>query len=66
VIALNRAIAVSMTEGPAAALPLLDALDGPALAGYHHLPAARGDCLRRLGRWAEAAHAYRRAGGAHA
>ena len=61
VIALNRAIAVSMAEGPAAALALLDALDGPALAGYHHLPAARGDCLRRLGRWAEAAEAYRRA-----
>jgi len=61
VIALSRAIAVSMAEGPAAALPVLDALDGPALAGYHHLPAARGDCLRRLGRWAEAAQAYRRA-----
>lgn len=61
VIALNRAIAVSMAEGPAAALALLDALDGPVLAGYQHLPAARGDCLRRLGRWAEAAAAYRRA-----
>ena len=61
VIALNRAVAVSMAEGPAAALPLLDALEGPALAGYQHLPAARGDCLRRLGRWPEAATAYRRA-----
>ena len=63
VIALNRAIAVGMAEGPAAALTLLDALEGPALAGYHHLPAARGDCLRRLGRWPEAAEAYRRARG---
>ena len=61
VIALNRAVAVSMAEGPAAALPLLDALEGPALAGYQHLPAARGDCLRRLGRWPEAAAAYGRA-----
>jgi RNA polymerase sigma factor (sigma-70 family) len=61
VIALNRAVAVGMAEGPASALPLLDALEGPALAGYHHLPAARGDFLRRLGRWPEAAAAYRRA-----
>jgi predicted RNA polymerase sigma factor len=60
VIALNRAVVVSMAEGPAAALPLLDALEGPPLAGYHHLPAARGDVLRRLGRWPEAAAAYRR------
>jgi RNA polymerase sigma factor (sigma-70 family) len=61
VIALNRAIAVGMAEGPGVALSLLDALEGPALAGYQHLPAARGDCLRRLGRWPEAAAAYRRA-----
>jgi RNA polymerase sigma factor (sigma-70 family) len=60
VIALNRAVAVSMAEGPAAALPLLDALEGPPLAGYHHLPAARGDILRRLHRWPEAVAAYRR------
>ena len=60
-VALNRAVAVSMAEGPAAGLALLDELDGPALAGYQHLPAARGDCLRRLGRWPEAAAAYRRA-----
>ena len=60
VIALNRAVAVSMAEGPAAALPLLDALEGRPLAGYHHLAAARGDVLRRLRRWPEAAAAYRR------
>ncbi|HKZ08612.1 MAG TPA: sigma-70 family RNA polymerase sigma factor [Methylomirabilota bacterium] len=62
VVALNRAVAVSMAEGPAAGLALLDALETAALAGYHHLPAARGDCLRRLGRWGEAARAFRRAG----
>ena len=63
VVALNRAVAVSMAEGPAAGLAILDALEGPALAGYQHLPAARGDCLRRLGRWPEAAAAYRCAQG---
>jgi predicted RNA polymerase sigma factor len=62
VVALNRAVAVSMADGPAAGLALLDALETDALAGYHHLPAARGDCLRRLGRWGEAGRAYRRAG----
>jgi RNA polymerase sigma factor (sigma-70 family) len=61
VVTLNRGVAVSMAAGPAAGLTILDALEGPALAGYHHLPAARGDCLRRLGRWPEAAAAYRRA-----
>ncbi len=61
VIALNRAVAVSMAAGPAAGLAILDTLEDPALAGYHHLPAARGDCLRRLGRWPQAAAAYRRA-----
>ncbi len=61
VIALNRAVAVGMAEGPEAGLAILDALEGPALTGYHHLPAARGDLLRRLGRWPEAAAAYRRA-----
>ena len=61
VIALNRAVAVGMAEGPEAGLAILDALEGPALTGYHHLPAARGDFLRRLGRWPEAAAAYRRA-----
>ena len=62
VVALNQAVAVSLAEGPAAGLALLDSLESPALAEYHHLPAARGDCLRRLGRWRDAARAYRRAG----
>ena len=62
VIALNRAVAVSMAFGPEAGLPLLDALgeDG-ALKDYHLLPAARGDLLERLGRGAEAGTEFRRA-----
>jgi RNA polymerase sigma-70 factor, ECF subfamily len=62
VVALNRAVAVSMSEGPEAGLILLEdiAPDGE-LRGYHLLPAARADMLRRLGRRAEAAEAYRRA-----
>ena len=62
VIALNRAVAVSMSEGPEAGLALLERIgsDGE-LRGYHLLPAARADMLRRLGRRAEAAEAYRQA-----
>jgi RNA polymerase sigma-70 factor (ECF subfamily) len=59
VVELNRAVAVGMAQGPEAGLALLDALvAGGALAGYHLLPAARADLLRRLGRQAEAADAY--------
>jgi RNA polymerase sigma-70 factor (ECF subfamily) len=62
VVALNRAIAVSMVDGPEAALPELDALArDERLAGYRYVPAARADMLRRLGRPAEAATAYREA-----
>jgi len=51
-----------MSEGPAAGLALVDALDGSGkLAGYYLLPATRADLLRRLGRIAEAADAYREA-----
>jgi RNA polymerase sigma-70 factor, ECF subfamily len=62
VIALNRAVAVSMCDGPEAGLALIDAmaLDGE-LRDYHLLPAARADMLRRLGRRSEAAAAYRQA-----
>ncbi|MCW2632878.1 MAG: putative polymerase, sigma-24 subunit, subfamily, partial [Pseudonocardia sp.] len=61
-VTLNRAVAVAMRDGPAAGLALLDELAGDTrLAGYHLLPAARADLLRRLGRRAEAAEAYRRA-----
>jgi RNA polymerase sigma-70 factor, ECF subfamily len=61
-VELNRAVAVAMRDGPAAGLELLDALacDG-RLRGYHLLPAARADLLRRLGRRDEAAAAYRQA-----
>ncbi|MEU6341943.1 sigma-70 family RNA polymerase sigma factor [Streptomyces sp. NPDC046977] len=55
VVALNRAVAVAEVEGPAAALALVDDL---ALDGYSVLHAVRADLLRRLGRDAEAAHAY--------
>jgi RNA polymerase sigma-70 factor, ECF subfamily len=62
VIALNRAVAVSMSQGPEAGLALLDDIaPGGELRAYHPLPAARADMLRRLGRRAEAAEAYRRA-----
>jgi len=62
VVALNHAAAVAMAEGPAAGLRLMDALAAEgSLAGYHLLPAARADLLRRLGRMPEAAAAYREA-----
>jgi RNA polymerase sigma-70 factor, ECF subfamily len=62
VVDLNRAVAVSMRDGPAAGLSLLDGLARePALAAYHLLPAARADMLRRLGRREEALADYRRA-----
>ena len=62
VVALNRAVAVSLSEGPAAGLALLDQLaDDGELRAYHLLPAARGDMLRRQGRPEEAAASYRRA-----
>jgi RNA polymerase sigma-70 factor (ECF subfamily) len=59
VVAVNRAVALSFVSGPAAALAELDALGtDPALRGYHYLPAARADLLRRSGRLEEAAAAY--------
>jgi RNA polymerase sigma-70 factor (ECF subfamily) len=62
VVELNRAAAVAMAEGPEAGLRLLDELEARgALRGYHLLPAARGDLLRRLGRREDAITAYRRA-----
>ena len=59
VVELNRAVAVAMAEGPGRGLELIDRIEG--LERYHLLHAARGDLLRRLGRGAEAAGAYRRA-----
>jgi RNA polymerase sigma-70 factor (ECF subfamily) len=60
VIALNRAVAVAMADGPAAGLALVNEL-ADTLAGYPRLPAVRADLLRRLGRRDEAAAAYRAA-----
>ncbi|MFI5959089.1 RNA polymerase sigma factor [Cryptosporangium sp. NPDC051539] len=62
VVALNRAVAVSMVDGPAAGLAELTALETTGeLTGYHYLPAAKADLLRRLGRLREARDSYREA-----
>jgi RNA polymerase sigma-70 factor (ECF subfamily) len=58
VVALNRAIAIGETQGPAAALALVDELD---LNNYYPFHATRADLLRRLGRHREAEAAYERA-----
>jgi RNA polymerase sigma-70 factor, ECF subfamily len=59
VAALHRAVALAEVDGPAAALPLVDALEG--LDRHHLFHAVRADLLRRLGRIEEAAGAYERA-----
>ncbi|MEU4195629.1 RNA polymerase sigma factor [Kribbella sp. NPDC026611] len=61
VVALNRAVALGMSDGPAVGLRLLDHLSEGPLAGYHLLAATRADFLRRLNRPAEAAASYREA-----
>jgi RNA polymerase sigma factor (sigma-70 family) len=62
IVELNRAVAVSMADGPAEALPIVDALLAePALRTYHLLPSVRGDLLERLGRFAEARIEFERA-----
>jgi len=62
VVELNRAVAVAMSDGPAAGLALLQRLEADgALGGYYLLPATRADFLRRLGRDEEAARAYEEA-----
>jgi RNA polymerase sigma-70 factor (ECF subfamily) len=62
VIELNRAVAVAMRDGPAAGLPLVEAILGRGdLDGYHLAHAAQADLCRRLGRTAEARAAYERA-----
>ena len=58
IVALNRAVAVAELDGPATALSIVDELDLEAYYLYH---AIRADLLRRLGRKAEAAQAYRAA-----
>ena len=61
VVALNRAVAIGMADGPAVGLRLVDALTADPLTTYHLLPATRADFLRRLGRRTEATAAYREA-----
>ena len=62
VVELNRAVAVSMAQGPRAGLALVDALAGdPALGGYHLLPSVRADLLVKLGRAEEARSEFERA-----
>jgi RNA polymerase sigma-70 factor, ECF subfamily len=62
IVELNRAVAVAMAEGPEQGLALLHALEVRGeLPSHHLLPAAQADLLRRLGRFRDAAAAYRRA-----
>jgi RNA polymerase sigma factor (sigma-70 family) len=62
VVELNRAVAVSMADGPQAGLDLVDRLAAePALRDYHLLPSVRGDLLLKLGRGREAAAEFKRA-----
>jgi RNA polymerase sigma-70 factor (ECF subfamily) len=58
VVALNRAVAVAETAGPAAALAIVDGL---SLNDYHLFHAIRADLLRRLDRRGDAARAYQEA-----
>jgi RNA polymerase sigma-70 factor (ECF subfamily) len=61
VVALNRAVAVALCDGPEAGLELIDPLASGELATYRFAHAARADLLRRLGRTGEARAAYERA-----
>jgi RNA polymerase sigma factor (sigma-70 family) len=62
IVELNRAVAVSMASGPAAALELVDAIASePVLKNYHLLPSVRGDLLAKLGRFDEARPEFERA-----
>jgi RNA polymerase sigma factor (sigma-70 family) len=59
IVELNRAVAVGMTEGPEAALSIVDRLaQEPALKNYHLLDSVRGDLLQKLGRYDEARAAF--------
>jgi len=62
IVELNRAVAVSMADGPAAGLDLVDQLIGePSLRDYHLLPSVRGDLLAKLGRHDAARTEFERA-----
>lgn len=59
IVALNRAVAVGMADGPAAGLAAVDTIDG--LSNYHLRSSVRGDLLMKLGRNAEAGEELQRA-----
>jgi predicted RNA polymerase sigma factor len=62
IVALNRAVAIGMAQGPAAGLDAVDRLTAePVLAGYHLLPSVRGDLLTKMGRFPEAREEIERA-----
>jgi predicted RNA polymerase sigma factor len=62
IVALNRAVAVGMAQGPAAGLDAVDKIaTEPVLSGYHLLPSVRGDLLLKLGRFEEAREEIQRA-----
>jgi RNA polymerase sigma-70 factor (ECF subfamily) len=62
IVDLNRAVAISMAFGPAAALEIVDALGTDSrLGNYHLLPSVRGDLLEKLGRFEEARTEFARA-----
>jgi RNA polymerase sigma factor (sigma-70 family) len=62
VVELNRAVALSMAQDPAAGLAVVDRLqDEPQMRDYHLLPSVRGDLLARLGRLEEARTEFERA-----
>jgi RNA polymerase sigma factor (sigma-70 family) len=62
IVALNRAVALGMAQGPAAGLDAVNGLAAePALAGYHLLPSVRGDLLTKMGRFTEAHEEIQRA-----
>jgi RNA polymerase sigma factor (sigma-70 family) len=62
IVELNRAVAVSMADGPALALPIVERVaDDPAMRDYHLVPTVRGDLLVKLGRLAEARAEFERA-----
>lgn len=61
VVELNRAAAIAMRDGPEAGIVLIDGLARGELRDYLYAHTARADLLRRAGRSAEAADAYRAA-----
>ena len=62
IVALNRAVAIGMAQGPSAGLAAVDRIAAdPALAGYHLLPSVRGDLLMKMGNFTAAHKEVQRA-----